>query len=76
MDPRERAVLAAILAVTLGCAVHRAPADPPRGPFRFGKTHNPIQNVYVRQVKGGRESVVGLAQKEADDPAFGCAMAT
>ena len=57
-------------------ALEGARTESPRGPFRFGKTHNPIQNVYVRLVKGGREEVLGLAQKEADDPAFGCAMAT
>jgi branched-chain amino acid transport system substrate-binding protein len=57
-------------------ALEAARVESPRGPFRFGKTHNPIQNVYVRQVKGGREEVVGTAQKEADDPAFGCSMAT
>jgi len=57
-------------------ALEAARTESPRGPFRFGKTHNPIQNVYVRLVKGGREEVLGLAQKEADDPAFGCAMAT
>jgi branched-chain amino acid transport system substrate-binding protein len=50
--------------------------ESPRGPFRFSKAHNPVQNVYVRQVKGGREIVVGVAQKEAEDPAFGCTMAT
>jgi hypothetical protein len=32
--------------------------------------------VYVRQVKGGREIVLGVAQKDAEDPAFGCQMAT
>src|SRR5947207_4901592 len=57
-------------------ALEAARTESPRGPFRFGKTHNPIQNVYVRLVKGGREEVLGLAQKEADDPAFGCAIAT
>ena len=57
-------------------ALEAARTDSPRGPFRFGKTHNPVQNVYVRQVKGGREQVLGVAQKEADDPAFGCSMAT
>ena len=60
----------------LVAALEAARTESPRGPFRFGKTHNPIQNVYIRQVKGGREEVVGLAQKDADDPAFGCAMAT
>ena len=48
--------------------------DSPRGPFRFSKAHNPIQNIYLRQVKGGKETVIGIAQKEAEDPAFGCAM--
>jgi len=57
-------------------ALERARTESPRGPFRFGKTHNPIQNVYVRLVKGGREEVLGLAQKDAEDPAFGCPMAT
>jgi branched-chain amino acid transport system substrate-binding protein len=50
--------------------------DSPRGPFRFSKAHNPVQNVYVRQVKDGREVVLGVAQKDAEDPAFGCQMAT
>jgi len=27
-------------------------------------------------VKGGREIVLGVAQKDAVDPAFGCTMAT
>ncbi|MCA1827794.1 MAG: ABC transporter substrate-binding protein [Myxococcales bacterium] len=48
--------------------------DSPRGPFRFSKAHNPVQNVYVRQVKGGKEAVLGVALKNAEDPAFGCAM--
>ena len=50
--------------------------ESPRGPFRFSKAHNPVQNVYVRQVKAGREIVLGVAQKDAEDPAFGCQMAT
>ena len=49
--------------------------DSPRGPFRFSKAHNPIQDVYLRQVKGGREVVLGVAMKDAQDPAAGCAMA-
>jgi branched-chain amino acid transport system substrate-binding protein len=57
-------------------ALEAARTDSPRGPFRFSKAHNPVQNVYVRQVKGGKEVVLGIAQKDADDPAFGCQMAT
>src|SRR3954454_15948492 len=47
--------------------------DSPRGPFRFSKAHNPVQNIYLRQVKGGRESVLGVALENAEDPAAGCA---
>jgi branched-chain amino acid transport system substrate-binding protein len=48
--------------------------DSPRGPFRFSKAHNPIQDVYLRQVKGGKETVLGVALKDAEDPAVGCKM--
>jgi len=57
-------------------ALESAHVDSPRGPFRFSKAHNPVQNVYVRQVKNGKEIVLGVAQKDAEDPAFGCQMAT
>ena len=46
--------------------------DSPRGPFRFSKAHNPVQDVYLRQVKGGKEAVLGVALKDAEDPASGC----
>ena len=48
--------------------------DSPRGPFRFSKAHNPVQDVYLRQVKGGKEVVLGVAMKDAEDPAAGCKM--
>jgi branched-chain amino acid transport system substrate-binding protein len=48
--------------------------DSPRGPFRFSKAHNPIQNIYLRQVKGGQQAVLGVAQKDSEDPAVGCSM--
>ena len=47
----------------------------PRGPFRFSAAHNPIQNVYLRQIVGGRELFLGVAQQDAEDPAVGCKMA-
>jgi len=46
--------------------------DSPRGRFRFSKAHNPVQDIYLRQVKGGKETVLGVALKDADDPATGC----
>ena len=53
-------------------ALESAHIDSPRGPFRFSKAHNPIQDIYLRQVKGGKQVVLGLAQKDADDPGVGC----
>src|SRR5438876_230076 len=32
------------------------------GPFRFSKAYNPIQNIYLREVKGGKETGIGIAQ--------------
>jgi branched-chain amino acid transport system substrate-binding protein len=46
--------------------------DSPRGRFRFSKAHNPVQDIYLRQVKGGKETVLGVAMKDAEDPATGC----
>src|SRR5207237_599333 len=45
-------------------ALESARIDSPRGRFRFSKTHNPIQDIYLRQVRGGREAVVGVAMKD------------
>jgi len=55
-------------------ALEATQLDSPRGPFRFSKAHNPIQDVYLRQVKGGKEVVLGGAMKDAEDPAAGCKM--
>ena len=46
----------------------------PRGPFRFGKAHNPVQDIYLREVKDGKQRVVSVALKDAEDPAAGCAL--
>jgi branched-chain amino acid transport system substrate-binding protein len=46
----------------------------PRGRFRFSAAHNPIQNIYLRQIVGGRELFLGVAQQDAEDPATGCRM--
>ena len=49
--------------------------DSPRGAFRFSKAHNPIQDIYLREVKSGKQVVLGVAKKDAEDPAAGCSMA-
>jgi branched-chain amino acid transport system substrate-binding protein len=59
----------------LVAALEAVRIDSPRGPFRFSKAHNPVQDIYLRQVKGGQETVLGVAMKDAEDPAAGCAIA-
>ncbi|HUJ28855.1 MAG TPA: ABC transporter substrate-binding protein [Myxococcales bacterium] len=58
----------------LVAAMESVRMESPRGAFRFSKAHNPIQDIYLRQVKGGQEVVLGVAMKDADDPATGCKM--
>jgi len=53
-------------------AVRSATIDSPRGPFKLSKAHNPIQDFYLREVKGGKNIVVGIAAKALEDPAKGC----
>ncbi len=56
-------------------AMGAAKIDSPRGPLSFNKGHNPIQNVYLREVRNGRNELVKIAQEAVDDPARGCRMA-
>ncbi|MGO3928241.1 ABC transporter substrate-binding protein [Rhodopseudomonas pseudopalustris] len=55
-------------------AMAAARIDSPRGPLSFNKAHNPIQNIYLREVRNGRNEMVSVAQAEVDDPARGCRM--
>ncbi len=56
-------------------ALETAHIESPRGPFRFSKAHNPVQNIYLREVKNGQQQVLSVALKDAEDPAAGCALA-
>jgi len=56
-------------------AMGAAKIDSPRGPLSFNKAHNPIQNIYLREVRNGRNEMVSIAQKDVDDPARGCKLA-
>ena len=56
-------------------AMGAAKIDSPRGPLSFNKAHNPIQNIYLREVRNGRNEFVAIAQANVDDPARGCRMA-
>jgi len=46
----------------------------PRGDFTFSKAHNPIQNVYLREVQSGINRVIDVAMPDLEDPARGCNM--
>lgn len=53
-------------------AMGAARIDSPRGPLSFNRAHNPIQNVYLREVRNGKNVYVSVAQENVDDPARGC----
>jgi branched-chain amino acid transport system substrate-binding protein len=55
-------------------AMESATWDSPRGPFKLSAAHNPVQNIYLRQVKNGDNVVLGVAEKALSDPAKGCKM--
>lgn len=49
-----------------------AKIDSPRGPLSFNRANNPIQNVYLREVRNGRNELISIAGQAVDDPARGC----
>jgi len=53
-------------------AVEAARIDSPRGPFTLSRAHNPVQDIYLRQVSGKENKLVGIASKGLSDPARGC----
>ena len=55
-------------------AMEKAKIDSPRGAFTLGKSHNPVQDFYLRKVEGKENKVVGVAVKGLADPGRGCRM--
>ena len=53
-------------------AVEKARIDSPRGAFTISKSHNPVQDIYLRQVTGKENKLVGVASKSLADPGRGC----
>ena len=49
-----------------------ATIDSPRGAFTLSRAHNPVQDIYMREVKGGENVVVEIVSKGLEDPARGC----
>ena len=58
----------------LYAALEEATIDSPRGKWTMSKAHNPIQDIYLRQVVNKDNKVISIAQKAVADPATGCRM--
>lgn len=54
--------------------IRAAQIDSPRGKFKVSKAHNPVQDIYLREVKGNYNELRGVAIKGLADPATGCKM--
>ncbi|MEE8366486.1 MAG: ABC transporter substrate-binding protein [Gammaproteobacteria bacterium] len=48
--------------------------DSPRGFWHMSAAHNPVQNIYLREVRNGKQKLLGIAAKNLEDPAAGCNM--
>ena len=55
-------------------ALQSARIESPRGSFTLGKNHNPVQDIYLRQVVGKENKVISIASKGLADPGRGCRM--
>jgi len=53
-------------------ALESAKIDSPRGPFTIGKSHNPVQDIYLREVVGAQNKLTLVASKALADPSRGC----
>src|SRR5690606_3556670 len=53
-------------------AMRSATIDSPRGTFKLSKAGDPIQDIYLREVKGEENVAVGVAVEALEDPARGC----
>jgi branched-chain amino acid transport system substrate-binding protein len=56
-------------------ALESAVIDSPRGKWTMSKSHNPIQDIYLRRVEKGENKVIGVAAKALADSGAGCKMA-
>lgn len=56
-------------------ALENAVIDSPRGKWTMSKSHNPVQDIYLRQVENKENKVIGIAAKALADSGAGCRMA-
>jgi branched-chain amino acid transport system substrate-binding protein len=59
----------------LYAAMEGAVIDSPRGKWTMSKSHNPVQDIYMRVVDKGENKVIGVAAKALADSGAGCRMA-
>jgi branched-chain amino acid transport system substrate-binding protein len=58
----------------LVAAIETAHIDSPRGTFTLSKSHDPVQDFYLRKVVGHENKVQGVAVKGLADPSPDCRM--
>jgi branched-chain amino acid transport system substrate-binding protein len=58
----------------LEAAMEKAKIDSPRGTFTLSKSHEPVQDMYLRKVEGTQNKYVSVAVKQLADPSPGCKM--
>jgi branched-chain amino acid transport system substrate-binding protein len=59
----------------MNAAMSKASFKSPRGPFKISAANNPIQNFYLRELKGGKNGLVKIAAADFADPGTGCKLA-
>ena len=55
-------------------AMNKVTVDSPRGKYTLSPANNPVQDFYIREVKGPENVMTGIAVKVLPDPARGCKM--
>jgi branched-chain amino acid transport system substrate-binding protein len=55
-------------------AMETVTVDSPRGKWTMSKSHNPVQDIYLRVVENKENKVVGVAAKALADSGAGCRM--
>ena len=56
----------------LTAAMHKVTVDSPRGKFTISPAGNPVQDIYLREVKGNNNEYRAIAVKALADPGRGC----
>jgi branched-chain amino acid transport system substrate-binding protein len=53
-------------------AIQAVEFESPRGPFRFSKARNPVQNIYAVEANDGHLRVLGTMKANVEDPTAEC----